>query len=320
MLADLASEKEGQLSLRLTEVTTGKLVGKFDLPQPSIGSFAFAPDGRTLATINTDHTISLWEAASGKRRTNLGREGPGPSPTDKLRSGELECIAFAPDGNLLAAGDSAGRVRLFDLTTAKELDSLVGHIGPVLSLAFAANGRRLVGGSADTTALVWEVAPQPNQGNLGRDLEQKQLEALWQDLRGDDAAKAHQAMREFGLFPKQVVPFLRARLRPIEVDQKQLTRLVGDLDATQFAFRAEAQKELETLGELAEPEIQKALDARPSVEVRRRLEALLTRTRTCTSPAADQLRALEVLERIGTAEAQQVVQTIARGAGGAPHP
>jgi WD40 repeat protein len=308
LLAELEFEEEDQLSVRLWEVATGKMVRTFDIPQPHIRSAAVSPDGRTIAVIDADRSISLWEVASGKRRACLGRERASASPPDPM-----ECIAFAPDGYLLAAGDAAGRVRLFDVTAARELDSLTGHIGPVVSLAFGIDSKRLTSGSADTTALIWELPLQPGAVKPERDLEQKQLEALWQDLTSDDAARAYQAIRVFRQFPKQVVPFVQTRVRPVEVDREQMTRLIGNLDDKEFATRQKAQKELESLGELAEDEIQKALDARPSVEVRRRLEALRSGLRICTSPPLDQLRALEALERIGTAEALQVVQTIARG-------
>ena len=57
----------------------------------------------------------------------------------------------------------------------------------------------------------------------------------------------------------------------IEEKPKQLTRLIDDVGADEFAIRGKAQKELEKLGELAEDAIQRARDSN-SPEVRRRLE------------------------------------------------
>src|SRR5262249_33188176 len=59
-------------TLRLWDVTTGKEIGKSALPLPTTGRLAFAPDGRVLAVENADHTISLWETATGKQRGRLG--------------------------------------------------------------------------------------------------------------------------------------------------------------------------------------------------------------------------------------------------------
>lgn len=331
LLADLVRKKEedDQFSLRLWEAATGKLIRKFEYTQPPSRAFAFSPDGRTIAFTNTDRTISLWEVASGKERARLGQkqlEKSSPAQPeiartsmlgDLLLNGELMCIAFSLDGNLLAAGDSAGRVRLFDLTTDKELAPLEGHLGPVVSLAFAANGKRLASGGTDTTALVWDVASPPSEANPMPVLDEKQLENLWQDIRGDDAAKAYRAIRVFRQFPKQVVPFLQARLHTFDVDQKQLTRLIGELDSNMFRTREKAQKELEKLGELAEDAIQTALRDRPTAEAQWRLEAVQAQSLICTIPPPDQLRGLEVLEGINTPESRHVVQTIARGAVGA---
>jgi WD40 repeat protein len=61
-------------------------------------------------------------------------------------------------GKAIASGGSDGATRLWDLATRKQLRKLDGHQGPVLTLSFSADGRRLVPGSRDTTALILEVA------------------------------------------------------------------------------------------------------------------------------------------------------------------
>jgi hypothetical protein len=76
---------------------------------------------------------------------------------------------------------------------------------------------------------------------------------------------------------------------------------------------------LESLGALAEPALRKALEVKPSPEMRRTIESLLEKL--AATPSGDHLRALrviEVLERIGTAEARQFLQTLASGAQAAP--
>src|SRR5206468_186596 len=81
-----------------------------------------------------------------------------------------------------------------------------------------------------------------------------------------------------------------------------------------FPVREKASNELAKLGELAEPFLRRTLEARPSLEVERRVQILLTRLETSTL-APDQLRALrgfEVLERIGSAEAAAMFEAHAR--------
>jgi hypothetical protein len=54
--------------------------------------------------------------------------------------------------------------------------------------------------------------------------------------------------------------------------------LPADLDSTQFSLRDSATSELEKLAELAEPTLRNTLAGKPSVEVRRRIEPLLSRS------------------------------------------
>ena len=98
-----------------------------------------------------------------------------------------------------------------------------------------------------------------------------------------------------------------------------MQQLIADLDSAQFAVREEASRELEKLGEPVEPALRQALRSRPTLETRRRLERLLEKLDAPVPPVETlrALRAVEVLEHIGTAEARRVVQDLARGAAGA---
>src|SRR6266540_4273887 len=113
------------------------------------------------------------------------------------------------------------------------------------------------------------------------------------------------------------VPFLAERLRPVpRVQDERLTRLIADLDSAQFQVRSRASKELEQLGELAEPALRKALAGKPSPEVRRQLKLLLDQvgSRPLSSEQFHVLRAVEVLEQIGTPGARQVLEVLTTGA------
>src|SRR5262249_43513814 len=95
---------------------------------------------------------------------------------------------------------------------------------------------------------------------------------------------------------------------------------VADLDHPEFAVRDKAMRELAALGPAAEATLTKTLQARPSLEVSRRIKALLE-DMTSARPPAGQLRAIravEVLERIGSREAVSFLRELAGGAEGAP--
>src|SRR5262249_8200804 len=133
-----------------------------------------------------------------------------------------------------------------------------------------------------------------------------------------DAQEAGRAIETGPLAPKQVVPFLKSRLRPVEaLDVARVTHLLSDLDSREFAVRENAMKEVESLDERATGPCRKVLASKPSLELRRRVELLLEKlTRKWFSPSQERLqslRALELLERIGTPEARQVLESLATG-------
>ena len=92
--------------------------------------------------------------------------------------------------------------------------------------------------------------------------------------------------------------------------------MIADTSHVRFAVREKATGELEHLGAEAEPHLVKAVSQSTSMESRRRAERLLEKLHS-SGPAGDTLRglrALEVLERIGTSDARTLMQTLASGA------
>jgi hypothetical protein len=112
------------------------------------------------------------------------------------------------------------------------------------------------------------------------------------------------------------VAFIRERLRPIvSGDLKQVEQLFADLDDDHFEKRESAFKKLAPIAEKLQTQIRNALNRSPSPEARRRLASLLVSPQD-TLPAGETLRAiraLQVLERIGTAEARDVLKSLGTG-------
>jgi hypothetical protein len=287
----------------LCSVATGKNLRSLLGHKDTIKLALFTPDSRLLLSADSE-AVHFWEAATGRelRRTALPEQ--------------MTCAAFSPDGRVLAWGDWSGVVRLWEVATGKERRVFSGHAGCINSLAFSPDGRLLATASEDTTVLVWDVAAAPRPQPPAT-LSAKDLQALWADLGGDDASRAYRAIYALAAVPGASVPFLRQRLRPVPVpDPGRIARLVADLDSGQFSVRKQASLELEKLGVLAERALREKLAAGPSLEVRRRIEPLLRKLDplNVTGEQLQALRAVEVLESAGRAEAETLLEALAQGA------
>jgi hypothetical protein len=168
---------------------------------------------------------------------------------------------------------------------------------------------------------VWDVTkvgpPAPRSGEL----KPRDVESRWADLASDDAAKGFEAICALAAAPGAAVPFFKENLKPASVDATRIERLIADLDSDRFEARQGASSDLEKMGELAVPLLCKALDGKPSLETARRIQELLDRAEggsgTLSGDRLRSLRVVEVLEKMGTPEARQLLQDLAKGAPGA---
>ena len=199
------------------------------------------------------------------------------------------------------------------------LHSWQAHEGGVTALAFSRDGTKLLSAGMDGVALVWQVAALP-RGSAGSGRKKgPPFEKCWQTLAGGDSVQALQAMAALTTQPDEAVAFLKKRLTPAQpADAKQLAQWLKELDSPQFGARELAMRGLENLGDRAEQALRTALKKPLSAEARRRVQALVDLLEgPLTHP--ERLRAVrgvEVLERIGSAEALAVLEALAKGAPG----
>ncbi len=279
----------------------------------------FAPDGRSLLIHDSD--VWIAEVVSGQQRCHLVSASAQPVAT-----------AWSADGRLVACGLANGQVRVFDAASGQEIvmrqpdqqmhdgnaDPVLApvlmcdeRLGTVESLAFSPDVRLLASGGSTGLITVWKVPSLPPQ----KPWTAERRSSLWAALADPDAGPAGHAIADLVAMPSPAVELLQQRFRPGEshVDPGRLQKLIADLDADEFVVREQAQRELAAAGPDAVEPMRQALAKDPSAEMRRRLRKLLEPyERAETQPARLRaVRAIEVLERIGTPQARGVLQGLA---------
>jgi len=136
-----------------------------------VNSMSFSPDGKTLVSGGWDHTIRLWDVATGTEiRVLKGHIHP------------VFSVAFSPDSKMLASEGGAGTIqlwdvatqswrapansgirgdgtiKLWDVATGAEIRTFTKHPSYVRSVVFSPDGKTLAGGRGDHIIKLWEVA------------------------------------------------------------------------------------------------------------------------------------------------------------------
>jgi WD40 repeat protein len=106
----------------------------------------FSPDGKLLATAGQDHTVRLWDPATGQERTVL-----------RGHDRNVNWAEFSPDGGTLATAGDDGAVKLWDLNTGREVRQNLKASVPVIGVAFSPDGKLLAAGLYDGMVHWWDL-------------------------------------------------------------------------------------------------------------------------------------------------------------------
>ncbi len=112
----------------------------------AIESAQFSPDGKWLVTASQDRIAQIWNAQSGKPRT------------DPLKhDAEVWSAEFSADGKRIVTASRDRTARVWDAQSGKPLTEPLRHDGYVVSAQFSMDGTRILTSSGDRQAMTWDT-------------------------------------------------------------------------------------------------------------------------------------------------------------------
>lgn len=130
-------------SVRLFDACKGAESAVFRVHDAAVTSVAFSPDGTTLLTGSRDRTVCICDRQTGAELRRFHHD----------RGDVIECVAFSPNGALVASGGS-GELAVWRTDGGESLRPAKGGNGG--SFAYSPSGHQLVR-LTDDTLEIWET-------------------------------------------------------------------------------------------------------------------------------------------------------------------
>ncbi len=126
------------LMLKIFEVSTGNEVVSINGQSfNGFNSVAMSPDGKHLVSGNSNGSITIWDANTGKEITAI-----------KGHTKMVNSVSYSPDGQIIASCSEDGSISIWNAATGAELWTIKGT-KPLTSLSFNSDGSKLVVGGAE---------------------------------------------------------------------------------------------------------------------------------------------------------------------------
>ncbi len=161
------AEGQPELPIKLWDPLRGRLRTALERSAGQRLAVSFSRDGKRLAIAATGrreyNRIQVWDVRTGSMLRRL-REYAGPA---------VNAVALSPDGKMAASAGSDQLVRLWDVETGREKQTLK-HDSSVYDVVFSPDGRMIASAAKDRRVRLWEAST----GALTRSLE-GHTEAVW---------------------------------------------------------------------------------------------------------------------------------------------
>jgi WD40 repeat protein len=154
---------------------------------------------KPITTVDMKQTRPHRVVTGGEDFANGWFEGPPFKWKKSIKEHTrfVNCVRFAPSGDVWASAGQDKKVFLFDGKEGEKLGELSadnGHGGGVYALSWSGDSKRILTASGDKTSKIWDAETRAcvSTINFGKEVEDQQVGCLWQgdylislSLRGD---------------------------------------------------------------------------------------------------------------------------------------
>ena len=136
-------------TLRLWDVSDGKLLRKMTGHKNDVNALAYSPDGKHIASGSYDHTIRLWNGKTGRFVKVLGKHG-----------GSVNTVSFSPDSRRLVSVGSGKNytAHVWRIPSGKLLTTFEKHNNTVIASAFSPDGKTIATAGGDNYDIyLWDA-------------------------------------------------------------------------------------------------------------------------------------------------------------------
>ncbi len=286
----------------------------FRSPASSVNSTRSAvdisDDGLVVAVTGYDRRIHLFESPTGALIAGINGDGAGNQV--------MRPFQFWPGRSDILVYTQRNVLIVRDIYHERDLARLRGHDNDITSLTIDADSGRILTGSEEGVALLWEPIDLPDRNRMAQ--EKDQIDDLWNQLRTSNGRDANRVKQQLIASGDLTSNFLAEKLTPARIENVRIEGLIAQLDDDDFYTREKASKALAREGAAVLPYLAQALRVSTSAEVRWRCELLMGMVEgRVTNSDTDKrdARAIQVLEAINDERSQQTIEALARGADGA---
>jgi WD40 repeat protein len=129
--------------INLWSLRSRTLSARLKMPTRRVMSVALSADGRRLVASGEEGKAAIWDLATRKPLVSL--------------SGDVDGVAFSPDGTWVAGGGYRGEVFLWRAADGELAAVLHGHEERIPKVAMSPDGRTLASASVDGTVRLWKL-------------------------------------------------------------------------------------------------------------------------------------------------------------------